>query len=181
MFTGWTGDPKLWSVEKGEIVGKSPGIKHNTFLRSHMTMDDFRLTVKVKLTPNKENSGIQFRSKELPSRERKRPEDLDDTEMQGYQADVGAGWWGKLYEENGRGLLTKEGGEKYVKVDDWNEYKIEAIGTKVRTWINGNLCVDIDDAKGALRGPSWKRLSPSFARSFLRRSATSGSCLSTKW
>ncbi|MFO0968741.1 MAG: PVC-type heme-binding CxxCH protein [Gemmataceae bacterium] len=151
-LTGWTGDPKLWSVEKGEIVGKSPGIKHNTFLRSHMTMDDFRLTVKVKLTPNKENSGIQFRSKELPSRERKRPEDLDDTEMQGYQADVGAGWWGKLYEENGRGLLTKEGGEKYVKVDDWNEYKIEAIGTKVRTWINGNLCVDIDDAKGALRG-----------------------------
>ena len=30
--------------------------------------------------------------------------------MKGYQADVGPGWWGKLYEENGRGLLWDEVG-----------------------------------------------------------------------
>ena len=56
----------------------------------------------MKLTPNEGNSGIQFRSEPLP-----------DGEMKGPQADIGAGWWGKLYEENGRGLLGKEGGEKY--------------------------------------------------------------------
>ena len=33
-LTGWDGDPKLWSVENGEIVGKSPGIKKNEFLKS---------------------------------------------------------------------------------------------------------------------------------------------------
>ena len=35
--------------------------------------------------------------------------------MKGPQADVGAGWWGKLYEEHGRGLLWDKSGEKHVK------------------------------------------------------------------
>ncbi len=140
-LTGWDGDPKLWRVEKGEIIGKSPGLKHNSFLRSQMVAANFKLTVKVKLVPNKENSGIQFRSVALPH-----------YECKGYQADVGAGWWGKLYEEQGRGLLSAKGGEKFVKVDDWNTYVIEAKGSRIRTWINRQLCVDLDDAKGARRG-----------------------------
>jgi putative membrane-bound dehydrogenase-like protein len=140
-LTGWDGDPKLWKVENGEIVGKSPGIKRNEFLKSQMVAENFRLKIKVKLVPNKENSGIQFRSEALP-----------DGEMKGPQADVGAGWWGKLYEESGRGLLSKKSGESFVKVDDWNEYEILAVGSKVRTWINGNLCVDLDDPKISRRG-----------------------------
>ena len=140
-LTGWDGDAKLWSVDKGEIVGKSPGIKHNSFLRSLMIAADFKFTVKVKLVPNKENSGIQFRSEPLP-----------DYEVKGYQADVGLGWWGKLYEENGRGLLSAKGGEQHVKADDWNTYEIEAKGSRIRTWINGQMCVDVDDPKGARRG-----------------------------
>jgi putative heme-binding domain-containing protein len=140
-LTGWVGNPKLWRVEKGEIVGTSPGIKRNEFLIGQMVATDFRLTLKVKLVPNKENSGVQFRS-----------EALEGGEVKGPQADVGAGWWGKLYEEHGRGLLWKESGEKHVKVDDWNTYRIEAIGTRVRTWINGKPCVDLDDAKMSRRG-----------------------------
>jgi putative membrane-bound dehydrogenase-like protein len=140
-LTGWSGDPKLWKVENGEIVGKSPGIKRNEFLKSQMVADNFRLKIKVKLVPNKENSGIQFRSEALP-----------DGEMKGPQADVGAGWWGKLYEESGRGLLSQKSGEAFVKVDDWNEYEILAVGSKVRTWINGKLCVDLDDPKISRRG-----------------------------
>jgi putative membrane-bound dehydrogenase-like protein len=140
-LTGWDGDRKLWSVENGEIVGKSPGLKRNNFLTSQMLADDFRLTIKVKLTPNKENSGIQFRSVPLP-----------DGEMRGLQADVGAGWWGKLYEESARGLLWDKSGEKHVKVDDWNEYQIVAEGSRVRTYLNGNLCADVKDDKIARRG-----------------------------
>src|SRR5262249_17308266 len=41
-LTGWVGNPKLWRVENGEIVGRSPGIKHNEFLRSEMTATDFK-------------------------------------------------------------------------------------------------------------------------------------------
>jgi putative membrane-bound dehydrogenase-like protein len=140
-LTGWDGDSKLWSVENGEIVGKSPGIKRNEFLKSHLTVTDFRLTAKVKLVPNKENSGIQFRSEALP-----------DGEMKGPQADVGLGWWGKLYEENGRGVLSNGVGEKHIKVDDWNEYEIVAKGSRVKTWINGVLCVDVDDLLISRRG-----------------------------
>ncbi|MCA9020907.1 MAG: DUF1080 domain-containing protein, partial [Planctomycetaceae bacterium] len=60
-LTGWTGNSELWSVENGEIVGRSPGIKRNEFLVSDLRVGDFELNVKVKLTPNAGNSGIQFR------------------------------------------------------------------------------------------------------------------------
>lgn len=140
-LTGWDGDPKLWKIENGEIVGKSPGIKHNEFLKSHLLAGDFRLTLKVKLTPNSENSGIQFRSEVLPG-----------GDVKGYQADVGQGWWGKLYEEHGRGILWDKSGEAHVKQGDWNEYEIVALGSKIRTFINGKACVDVDDPSGARRG-----------------------------
>jgi putative heme-binding domain-containing protein len=141
-LTGWDGNPDLWSVDKGEIVGKSPGIKHNEFLRSQMIAGDFRLKLKVKLTPDKENSGVQFRTEALPN-----------GEVRGPQADVGKGWWGKLYDENGRGVLSEnKSGEGIVKVDDWNEYEIVAEGSRIKTFLNGKPCVDLDDPKGPARG-----------------------------
>ena len=72
--------------------------------------------------------------------------------MKGCQADMGAGWWGKLYEENGRALISKKSGEAFVKTNDWNTYEILAVGGKIRTAINGHLCVDLDDAQIARRG-----------------------------
>ena len=76
----------------------------------------------------------------------------DGGEMTGPQADIGKGWWGKLYEEGGRGLLVKEGGEKHVKPGDWNEYVVEAVGDAVRLRINGQVCADTRDPKLARRG-----------------------------
>jgi putative membrane-bound dehydrogenase-like protein len=148
-LAGWDGDPELWSVQKGaepgapaEIVGKTAtGLKHNDFLRSHLLVDDFKLTLQVKLTPNSANSGIQFRS-----------EPHAEGEMRGPQADIGAGWWGKLYEENGRALLWDKSGEAHVKPGDWNDYEVIAIGSRIRTFINGKLCVDLDDPAVARRG-----------------------------
>ncbi|HEX7861697.1 MAG TPA: family 16 glycoside hydrolase [Verrucomicrobiae bacterium] len=141
-LAGWDGDTKLWKVENGEIVGTSrTGLKHNEFLKSQMVFGDFRLLCEVKLTPNHENSGIQFRSEPLPN-----------GEVRGYQADVGAGWWGKLYEEEGRALLWDKSGESNVKADEWNTYEILAIGDKIQTAINGKPCVDLNDPKGAKQG-----------------------------
>jgi putative heme-binding domain-containing protein len=140
-LVGWTGEEGLWSVENGEIVGRSPGLDHNSFLISDLAVEDFRLSLEVKLEPNDGNSGIQFRS---------RP--IEHGEMRGYQADIGAGWWGKLYEENGRALLWDKSGEEFVKPGQWNRYDIEARGSRIRTWVNGKLCVDLDDAEGERRG-----------------------------
>ena len=138
---GWDGDPQLWKVENGEIVGKTPGLGHNAFLRSDLSLADFRLTVQVKLVANEGNSGIQFRSDPLPG-----------GEVKGYQADVGVGWWGKVYEENGRGLLWDKSGEPFVKPGEWNTYEVVAIGPKIRTSLNGQPCATLDDPAGAKRG-----------------------------
>lgn len=141
-LSNWDGDMALWSVENGEIVGKTTtGLKHNEFLKSQFVMSDFRLTFQVKLAPNTENSGVQIRS-----------EPFEEYEMKGCQADIGKGWWGKVYEENGRALLSKVNGDAFVKENDWNTYEILAVGSKIRTSINGNLCTDLDDPKVAARG-----------------------------
>ena len=141
-LAGWRGESGLWSVEEGEIVGKTAGLKRNEFLKSELVAEDFRLTLKVKLVADRGNSGIQFRSQELP-----------DGEMKGDQADVGPGWWGKLYEENGRGLLWKDEAPKgTVKLGEWNEYKVVAIGDRVETSLNDVPCAQLHDPKGARRG-----------------------------
>src|SRR5690606_24150035 len=137
----WRGNEKLWSVENGEIVGESPGISRNEFLIGDLLVRDFRLTFEVRLEPNAGNSGVQFRSEALPR-----------GDVRGYQADIGQGWWGKLYEEHGRELLWSESGEKHVRRGEWNRYEILAVGSRIRTRINGELCVDLDDKEGAREG-----------------------------
>jgi putative membrane-bound dehydrogenase-like protein len=141
-LTGWTGESRLWSVENGEIVGRSPGIGSNTFLLSDLSAENFRLSLDVKLVKNEGNSGVQFRSEPLNGY----------SEMRGYQADIGVGWWGKLYEENGRAVLSDKSGEPFLKSGEWNHYEIEAIGSHIRTWLNGQLCVDVNDPPGKSRG-----------------------------
>jgi putative membrane-bound dehydrogenase-like protein len=142
-LTGWWGHPDIWKVDNGELVGKSEkGLPNNEFLKSNLLVKDFRLTFKMKLTPNTENSGVQIRSVPVEN----------SHEMKGYQCDAGKTWWGKIYHESGRGLLTKVDGDKFVKENDWNTYEILAVGHKIKTAINGKLCSDLDDPDGELEG-----------------------------
>ena len=53
---------------------------------------------------------------------------------------------------SGRGLIWAKSGEAHVKKDDWNDYEIVAQGTKIRTYLNGKVCVDLDDPAGTRRG-----------------------------
>lgn len=141
-LSGWDGNEKIWSVEGGEIVGRTKApLDRNEFLKSQLLVDDFRLKLKVKLIPNTGNSGVQFRS-----------EPIENGLVRGYQADIGKGWWGKLYEEHGRGILWDKSAENLVRVDDWNDYEILAVGSRIRTFLNGKPCVDLDDPAGARRG-----------------------------
>lgn len=138
---GWDCDRKVWSVEDGELVGKAPlGLPHNSFARSELLLGDFRLELDVKLVPDTANSGLQFRSVALPN-----------GEMRGYQADIGHGWWGLLYEEEGRGILQKAQANP-VQPGAWNHYEILAVGDRVQLAINGVRTVDLVDPAGARRG-----------------------------
>ena len=140
-LAGWTGDGALWSVEAGEIVGRSDGIPRNAFLRSHLDLGDFRLRLEVRLVNDEGNSGIQFRSR-----------DHGDGSVHGYQADVGPGWWGKLYEEHGREVLGEGDGASAVRRGEWNTYEIVAVGQRVRLTLNDTVTVELDDPGGARRG-----------------------------
>ncbi len=140
-LTLWRGDPAVWSVEKGTLVGKtSTGLAHNTFLVSALLLADFRLEVDVELVGNVGNSGIQFRSEPLAS-----------GEMKGLQADIGPGWWGVLYEESGRGVLSHPTGTEPGGAGR-HHYEIVACGSKVMTAIDGRIAADVDDVKVATRG-----------------------------
>lgn len=140
-LTGWDGDPKVWSVKDGELIGSSEGYKlaGNTFLIYRGgEFGDFILRAKVKLRNH--NSGIQFRSEELPN-----------WVMRGYQADMAQGnWWGGVYEEKGkRGVMIngwKGKAETVVKADDWNEVEIYCKGEDIRITINGLVTAELKDS-----------------------------------
>ncbi len=145
---GWDGDPDLWSVRDGAIVGSSDGrtVETNTFLIYERPFADFILKVDVRLRNG--NSGIQFRSRRAPG---------PGWAAHGYQADFShAGErsaWGNFYEEKGRGravMKTDDEGwrraREVVRVDDWNEYEILAQGNRVRLTLNGKVTIDAEDA-----------------------------------
>lgn len=157
-LTGWDGNMELWSVQDGVITGKTPPdpanpgksiLKHNTFLIWRGgTVKDFELTLKYRIVAG--NSGIQYRSRELPKGEH-------GPIISGYQADFEAGktWSGILYEERGRAILAKRGektvikdGEKVVIGKDGKEKKqpvIEVTGSV------GNP----DEIQAAIKNEDW--------------------------
>lgn len=136
-LTGWKGDPNIWRVVDGAIQGKVDKIGYNTFLVHDHSFSDFVLELKW-ILPKGGNSGIQYRSKVT---------DPAKWVVGGYQADIGGGYWGILYEERGRGILVKpvKEVEKTVKFDDWNTYVVTAEGSKVKHVVNGVTTVDWDD------------------------------------
>ena len=143
-LTGWSGNDGFWSVKDGAIVGHSDHpVAKNEFIWSEVEVRDFHLVVDVRLTPNNRNAGIQFRSKKTN----------EHGQAHGYQADVGAGVWGKLYHEHGRGKLDwNNHAAEAVKPGEWNRYEILAVGDRIWTAINGTRCVSVRDPQGERAG-----------------------------
>jgi hypothetical protein len=138
---GWDGDPRLWSVKEGAIVGSTEGvtIDNNTFLiYRDKQFGDFVFRAQVKLRNH--NSGIQFRSEAFPN-----------WVCRGYQADMAEGnWWGGIYEEGGkRGVMVngwKDKAEKVVKPADWNDIEIYCKGDEIRITLNGLVTAELKDS-----------------------------------
>ena len=139
-LTGWEGDEKTWRVEDGAIVGGSLDtvVPRNEFLCTTATYGDFDLRLKFKLLGDKDkaNGGVQFRTKRIPKHH----------EVIGYQADIGQGYWGALYDESRRAKVLAgpkaEDVAKIIKLDDWNDYRIRAEGPHIQLWLNGTKTVD---------------------------------------
>lgn len=138
-FAGWEGDLKIFRIQDGAIVGGSlkEKIARNEFLCTTKTYEDFELRLRVKLLGGERaNAGIQFRTARIPNHH----------EVSGYQADMGVGWWGALYDESRRNKILKgpdqEKMKGVIKVDDWNDYVIRAEGRRIQLRVNGVQTVD---------------------------------------
>lgn len=161
---GWDGDPTYWRVENGAIVGETTAekpLKINQFVIYRGGQPaDFELKVEFRI--NGTNSGIQYRSVELP--------DVGKWVLKGYQADIDFEnrYTGQLYEERGRGFLALRGQASYIagpeqkrilgaleggdalkafiKVNDWNQFQVIARGNTLVHVMNGHvMAVAVDD------------------------------------
>ena len=141
-FAGWEGDTKkTWRIEDGALVGGSltETVPRNDFLCTTRQYSNFVLRLKFKLlgTEGFINGGVQFRSQRHTN---------PAHEMIGYQADLGAKYWGSLYDESRRNKVLA-GAEpeviaRILKPNEWNDYEIRAEGRRIRLAINGTQTVD---------------------------------------
>ncbi|MBK1825469.1 family 16 glycoside hydrolase [Haloferula rosea] len=165
---GWSGDPRLWTVENGVIIGRTDeqdrAIKANTFLIYDGDVPgDFELRYKARVSAS--NSGVQYRSKVI---------DKAAWRMSGYQMDLHpkGEFLGMVYEEKGRGILCRrgekvvvpEGGKPKVTgklpaadadLKQWNDYRIVARGKVLRHYVNGELAIELideDESKRSMDG-----------------------------
>src|SRR5215471_5771870 len=139
---GWDGDPRLWKAQDGMIVGSTEGnpLEYNSFLITRQSYGNFILRAQAKLRNH--NSGIQFRSEEVPGLK---------WAVRGYQADMAENnYWGCIYDERGkRGVMVngwKDKAEKVVKLKDWNDIELLCDGDHINLKVNGLETADMHDS-----------------------------------
>lgn len=136
-LNGWNqkGGNAHYSVVDGTIVGTTVHNTPNSFMTTDKMYGDFILELEYKVDPTM-NSGIQIRSNSIPA--------YMDGRVHGYQIEIDPSdraWSAGIYDESRRGWLnTMENNpqaQQAFKQNDWNHYRIEAIGDTIKTWING--------------------------------------------
>ena len=162
---GWVvrGGKARYEVKDDEIIGtataKGGG---NTFLCTEKEYGDFILELEIKA--DKElNSGVQIRSHcfetETTYAFGNQTLKIPANRVHGYQVEVDnrpdRRWSGGLYEESRRGWLfslpTNSLAGQAFQFGEWNKYRIQCVGSSIKTWINDVPATDLVDAE-SLRG-----------------------------
>jgi hypothetical protein len=161
-FSGWTkrGGEATYSIEDGEIVGRSRPNTPNTFLATDKEFGDFILELDFKIDPKDFNSGVQIRSHARAEGDAER--------VYGYQVEIDTEtdrpWTGGIYYEAGNvgadGKWIRKAGwlndladnneaQLARRLGEWNHLKIKAEGNRIQTWLNGVPAADFteDDEK----------------------------------
>lgn len=132
-----------YSIKDGAIIGTSKLKTPNTFLATEKMYGDFILELEFKVDEGL-NSGIQFRSNSF--------KEYKDGRVHGYQYEIdpsSRAWSAGIYDEGRRGWLypmeKNLASKSAFKPGDWNKARIEAIGTSIRTWLNGVPCANVLD------------------------------------
>jgi hypothetical protein len=160
-LSGWKqrGGAAKYSVEDGEIVGRSVPDTSNTFLATEKDYGDFELELDFKIDDPTFNSGIQIRSHAKPQG--------DSERVFGYQVEIDPNpdraWTAGLYFEGGsdkreagwlNDLSDNEAARKVFKLVEWNHVRIVAEGRHIQTWLNGVPAADFTDSDDEAFVPS---------------------------
>lgn len=146
---GWTirGGNATYKIEAGALVGTTVKETPNTFLTTDSIYGDFILELDYKVDSSM-NSGIQIRSNSFPY--------YREGVVHGYQIEIDPSkraWSGGIYDEQGRKwlcpLTENPEAQKAFKQNEWNHYRIEAIGDTIKTWINDVPAAYLIDDKTA--------------------------------
>ncbi len=136
-----------YRVENGEVIGVSKTGTPNSFMATKKVYGDFILEYEMKMDRGL-NSGVQFRSVA------NKPDGT--ARVNGYQVECDdhddRPWAGGIYEEADRGWLYPMSYNPSVtssnKRGEWNQVRVEAVGNKIRTYINGvNFANLVDDGR----------------------------------
>ena len=132
-----------FTVEDGVIVGTYTSGTPNTFLCTTEKYSDFILTFEGFLG-EETNSGVMFRAQSTP--------DYKDGRVHGYQMEMDPTkrqWTGGVFDEARRkwlyNLERNQAGKSAFKLNEWNKYRIEAIGNNLSVWVNGVQTADLID------------------------------------
>jgi hypothetical protein len=124
-----------YKIEDGTIIGTTKSGTPNTFLTTKKMYDDFILEYDMKMDVGI-NSGVQIRSNSL--------KDYRDGKVHGYQVECDGSnraWSAGIFDEGRRGWLYpveyNRAGKKAYKIEQWNTFRVEAVGNSIRTWLNG--------------------------------------------
>jgi hypothetical protein len=132
-----------YKTENGEIVGVSVTKSPNTFLVTKKNYGNFILEYEMKMDRGL-NSGVQIRSESS--------KDYNNGRVHGYQVecdDSDRRWTAGIYDEARRGWLYpleyNPEAKKLYKNGEWNKFRVEAVGNKIRTWLNGKPVANLVD------------------------------------
>ena len=155
---GWVqrGGKAEYRVESGEIVGRAVANTPNSFLCTARPYTNFILELEFRVATNL-NSGIQIRSECFPEAREVRADGkthkIPAGRVHGYQVEIdpsARAWTGGIYDEGRRGWLNdlkeKEAARKAFSAETWNQLRIEARGSSIKTWLNGVAAADLTDS-----------------------------------
>ena len=132
-----------FAVKDGEIIGTAVPNTSISFLCTKEQYGDFILEYDAWIDPHL-NSGVQIRSESSP--------DYKNGRVYGYQVDLDPSareWSGGIVDESRRQwiypLEINTEGKMAFKKNEWNHFRVEAIGNSIRTWLNGVPCADLID------------------------------------
>lgn len=142
---GWTqvNGKAPYEVRDGAILGTNVLDTPNSFLATNASFEDFILEFESRSVGDA-NSGVQFRTDLAPG---------TWSGVVGYQLDIdptARRWTGGIYHEGvhvWRHTMARNADcQTAYQHGAWNQYRIEAVGNVIATWVNGVACAHMAGA-----------------------------------